>query len=70
MKPIEAIFEHGRLKPLRPLPLKEHQHVWLAVLTEEPSTKQLAELGAQNPSFRFLSDPAEDLYSSEDGQPV
>jgi len=70
MKPIEAIFERGRLKPLHPLRLAEHQHVWLAILMEEPSAKQLTELGEKSPSFRFLAEPQEDLYSPQDAEPV
>ena len=69
MKTIEAVFEHGHLKPLERLPLAEHQHVWLAILPEEPTSQQMARLASQSPSFRFLADPAEDLYSPEDGQP-
>ena len=71
MKPIEAIFEHGRLKLLKPLPLKEHQHVWVTILSAEVlPASQLAQLAAQSPSFQFLADPAEDVYSPTDGQPV
>ena len=70
MSPIEAIFEHGRLRPVEPLPLREHQHVWVAILTEEPSSKQLAELASQDPAFQFLKDSREDLYSTEDGRPA
>ena len=70
MKPIEAIFEEGRLKPLQRLPLTEHQHVWLAILTEEPSSEELARLASEDPSFSFLQDSREDLYSSKDGQPL
>ena len=70
MKPIEAIFEQGRLKPLVRLPLKEHQHVWLTIVSAEPSTHQMAHLAAQSPSFQFLAAPEEDRYSPEDGQSV
>ena len=70
MQTIEAIFEQGHLKLLQRLPLKEHQHVWLAILPTEPMTQQLAELAAQSPAFQFLADPAENLYSPQDGQPV
>ena len=70
MKAVEVIFERGYLKPLARLPLKEHQPVWVPILREEPSTLQLAQLAAQSPSFQFLLDPAEDLYSPADGQPV
>ena len=71
MKPVEAIFESGCLKPLERLPLKEHQHVWVTILSpEEPTPRQLAQLAAQSPSFQFLADSAEDRYSLDDGQPV
>lgn len=70
MKTIEAVFEQGHLKPLERLPLVEHQHVWLTILSEEPSAQQLAQLAAQSPSFQFLAEPAEDLYSLQDGKPV
>ena len=70
MKPIEAVFEHGMLKLLQRLPLREHQHVWLTILPEEPSAQQVAELASQSPAFQFLADPQEDLYSLQDGQPA
>ena len=70
MKPIEAIYEAGHLKPLERLPLREHQHVWVTILSDELSAQQLAQLAAQSPSFQFLADPKEDLYSPQDGQPV
>ena len=70
MKAVEAVFQHGALKPLEALSLREHQHVWLTIVAEEPSSLDLAELAAQSPSLGFLGDPAEDLYSLEDGQPV
>ena len=70
MKSVEAVFEHGHLKPLEPLRLAEHQHVWVTILSEDLSAQHLAQLAAQSPSFRFLASPAEDLYSLEDGQPV
>jgi predicted DNA-binding antitoxin AbrB/MazE fold protein len=70
MSSIEAVFEHGYLKPLVRLPLAEHQHVWVTILTDELSARQLAELAARSPSFQFLAAPEEDLYSPDDGQPV
>ena len=35
-KPVEAIYENGLLRPLEPLPLKEHQRVTV-VITEAQS---------------------------------
>ncbi len=69
-KAIEAIFEHGHLTPLQRLSLSEHQHVWLMILSEETSTQDVARLAAQSPSFQFLANPEENLYSPQDGQPV
>lgn len=70
MKPFEAVFEQGRLKPLQRLPLSEQQHVWVTILSEDFSATHLAELAAKSPGLKFLADPAEDLYSPGDGEPV
>lgn len=35
METVEAIYENGILRPLRPLQLQEHQAVRLVVLTED-----------------------------------
>jgi predicted DNA-binding antitoxin AbrB/MazE fold protein len=70
MKVVEAVFEQGSLRPLERLPLVERQHVWLTILLDEPTAQQLAQLATQSPSFQFLGDPVENLYSREDGQPV
>ena len=72
-KPIEAVYERGQLKPLERLPLQEHQHVWVTILADragEPTAQQLGQLAARSPSFQFLANPAEDLYSLGDGHPV
>lgn len=37
---IEAIYEDGVLKPSQPLPLKEHQKVRIAVVTESTATQR------------------------------
>ncbi len=70
MKTIEAVFESGYLKPLARLPLAEHQHVWVTIVAQEPSSQHIAQLATQSPSFQFLADPAEDVYSYKDGKPV
>ncbi|MBI3248533.1 MAG: antitoxin family protein [Deltaproteobacteria bacterium] len=38
METIEAIYENGILRPLRPLQLQEHQAVRLVALTEDMET--------------------------------
>ncbi len=70
MKPIEAIYQRGQLQPLAKLPLQEHQHVWVMIVSEEPTAWDLAQLAAQSPSLEFLSDPAEDLYTPNEGTPL
>ena len=69
-QPIEAVFERGRLKPLKRLPLAEHQRVGITIVSDELSGEQLARLAAASPSLQFLADPAEDVYSPSDGQSV
>jgi predicted DNA-binding antitoxin AbrB/MazE fold protein len=70
MRPFEAVFEQGRLKPLQRLPLSEHQHVWVTILSDDLLATHLTRLAAESPSLKFLADPAEDLYSPDDGEPV
>ena len=71
MKPIEVVFEGGHLTPLQKLPLAERQHAWILLLPqEELASQDLARLAAKSPSFQFLVDPAEDLYSLKDGHPL
>ena len=72
-KPIEVVYEHGQLKPLERLPLKERQHVWVTILSdrsEEPTVQQLAQLATQSLSFHFLANRVENLYSLDDGTPI
>ena len=71
MQPIEVVFEGGQLRPMQKLPLKEQQRVWILLLPqEELASQDLARLAAKSPSVQFLADPAEDLYSLKDGQPL
>lgn len=37
---IEAVYENGLLKPVQPLPLKEHEKVRLAVIRESSVAEQ------------------------------
>ncbi len=40
------------------------------VFEQELPAQEVAKLAAKSPSFHFLADPAEDLYSLHDGQPL
>lgn len=68
---IEAVFEDGVFRPLSEVKLPEHQRVSIVVAAQDDLPAELlaraAELGG---SFAFLADPAEDLYSLDDGEPV
>lgn len=68
---IPATYEQGIFKPLTPIRLREHLRVILAVSPAEDDvpTISLARLAEQSPSFAFLNDPREDLYTPEDGEP-
>jgi predicted DNA-binding antitoxin AbrB/MazE fold protein len=65
---VEAIYENGVLKPVRPLPLKEHERVQITVETAVSRVRQTAGLigwtGSQEDAdFVALSpefDPQED----------
>lgn len=68
---IEAVFEDGVFRPLSEVKLPEHQRVSILVTVQDDLPAELlaraAELGG---SFEFLANPAEDLYSLVDGEPV
>ena len=77
-KPVTAIEmtgivdEHSRLKLDGPLPFAGPKRVKVIILSETDSEiDELSWLRAAtcNPAFEFLADPAEDIYSIEDGQP-
>jgi hypothetical protein len=53
---------------------KPGRNVRVLILLEEDSDEQKEEILwiksiSENPAFDFLNDPAEDIYSSKDGEP-
>jgi hypothetical protein len=63
----------GQIQLDRPLPQDKTSRVRVILLmSEEDDLNEEAWLGAisTNPSFAFLHDPEEDIYTLEDGQPV
>ncbi len=51
---IDAVYEKGMFKPA----------------ADDLPAWALAKLAEQSPSFAFLADPREDVYSLQDGEPV
>ena len=68
---IPATYEEGIFKPLKPVHLPDHLKVILAVdvSANDLSSLLLARLAESDPSFAFLANPQEDLYTLQDGEP-
>jgi len=62
---VEATFENGALKPLQPLPLKEHDKVRITVQMSDNRVRESQGLigwkGAAEVIERVALDPLEDL---------
>lgn len=77
LQTVDAIYENGLFRPLGDIHLPERQRVKIVFVSEDESTLvddlpawALAALAEQSPSFAFLADPREDIYSLEDGEPI
>ena len=68
----KAKFENGLFKPSKPVNLSSGEEVELIVIREvnvaeeDISDSDLMELANKNPSFDFLKDEEEDIYSIND----
>ena len=68
----KAKFENGLFKPSKPMNLSSGEEVELIVIREvdvseeDISDSDLMELASKNPSFDFLKDEEEDIYSIND----
>ena len=71
-KLIPATYENGHLNPVNPLNLPEHQRVMLAVVINKDEIPSLLmnKLAEESPSFEFLNNPEEDIYSPLDGEEI
>ena len=74
---IDAVYENGRFTPLTAISLRERQRVKIVFVTaddrasvEDLPATGFALLAESSPSYEFLADPREDVYSLEDGDPV
>lgn len=65
----EAIYEKGDLHPVQPLDLPDRTRVRIAIV-EDPEGAELSAAAMHGGAFDFLNDPAEDIYSMSDGEPV
>jgi hypothetical protein len=68
-----TLTAQGQLQLDHPLPQEKSSRVRVILLMpEEEDLNEEAWLGAvsSNPSFAFLNDPEEDIYTLADGQPV
>lgn len=68
-----TLDEPNRLQLDRPLPIKAPRRVRLIVFFAEESDDwneaEWLKTAASNPVFDFLKEPAEDIYTLEDGRP-
>ena len=74
MKAIETsgeIDKEGILRLLKPLSEKDKKVRVIVLVPEGEDEEEMLWMKAisKNPSFSFLEDPAEDIYSSKDGKP-
>ena len=62
----------GQIQLDHPIPQEKARFVRVILLMPEDEINQKTWLDAvaNNPSFAFLHDPEEDIYTLEDGQPV
>ena len=67
------IDSQGQIRLDRPLTAAVEQRVRVIVLlaeTDDIDEREWREAAANNPSFAFLQDVEEDIYTLNDGQPV
>ena len=77
IRTVNAIYENGLFRPLGDVDLPNQERVRLLFLPESEvasdddlSTWAIALLAERSPSFAFLADPREDIYTLEDGEPM
>lgn len=68
-----TINENHQIQLDEPLPIEASKRVRVIVLystDDNFSEKEWMQAAAANSAFAFLNDPAEDIYTLEDGQPL
>ena len=71
IKTTATIDEQGKLHPDTPLP-SHTKRVELIIMFPESDEREIDRLtsGTNNPAFDFLNDPAEDIYTANDGRRI
>lgn len=69
-KVVKAVYENGVLRPLERVDLPSQGEVTIVILDDDVPVEGVAEMALAGGSFDFLADPAEDVYTRDDGQPV
>ena len=71
IKTTATVDEHGNLHPDTPLP-NHAKRVELIVMFPDSDEREIDRLtsGTNNPAFDFLNDPAEDIYTANDGRRI
>lgn len=67
-----TVNENHQIQLDEPLPIEASKRVRVIVLystDNDISDKEWMQAAGANPAFSFLNDPAEDIYSLEDGKP-
>jgi predicted DNA-binding antitoxin AbrB/MazE fold protein len=69
---LKVTYEKGVLKPMDRVDLAEHEQVEIIILEhhDDLPAAAIAALALGDKSFEFLADPGEDVYTTEDGEPV
>jgi len=75
MRAIETtgiLYTQGQIQLDHPIPQEKARFVRVILLMPEEELNEQTWLNAvsNNPSFAFLHDPEEDIYSLKDGQPL
>lgn len=68
-----TINEHHQIQLDEPLPIEASKRVRVIVLystDDDISEKEWLQVAETNSAFAFLNDPAEDIYTLEDGKPL
>lgn len=66
---LQAHYDGERIILDEPFHLPTHTPLIVTVLPEGDSEESWLKATSKNDAFAFLSDPAEDIYSVEDGEP-
>ena len=72
IKPTGILNIQGQIQGDRPIPQAKNRLVRVILLMPEDELNEQTWLDtlSNNPSFAFLNDPEEDIYTLKDGQPV